>query len=260
MNDTKDFSFARHAAKFRSHISSSIPGYKTGLIPACVSLSRRFVQRGTTVLDIGCSTGHTLASIRRANQATRPDVNYVGIDIEPSFREHWNRLKASNLRFEEADARVYPGYDSLSVVMSKFTLQFIPENGKMSVLRRIYNGLLDGGALIIAEKTYAETSRVQDAMTFPYYDHKLKNGFSEKDILDKERQLRGQMTLWTEQELRSALRRAGFEDIQPIWRSHMFVGYLALKLGRGESRVASGLLHTYQPRNNFEKDLLYAHV
>jgi tRNA (cmo5U34)-methyltransferase len=233
MNNVKDFSFAHHAAKFRNHIGSSIPGYKTGLIPACISLSRRFVQRGTTVLDIGCSTGHTLASIRRANQAARPDVNYVGIDIEPNFREQWDRLEAFNLRYEEADARIYRRYDNLSVIMSAFTVQFIPEKDKTALLRRAYNGLVAGGALIIAEKTLAETSRVQDAMTFPYYDHKLKNGFTEKDILDKERQLRGQMMLWTERELRRALHRAGFEDIQPIWRSHMFVGYLALKLVHG---------------------------
>ena len=69
MTIVKDFSFAHHAAKFRSHIGSSIPGYKTELVPASIRLSRRFVQRGTTVLDIGCSTGHTLASIRRP---TRP--------------------------------------------------------------------------------------------------------------------------------------------------------------------------------------------
>jgi len=99
MKPSTDFSFAFHAHKFRNHISSSIPGYKDGLIPTCVSLSRRFIQPGTTVIDVGCSTGHTLASIRKANQKARPDIDYVGIDIEPGFSEHWNRLAAKNLRF-----------------------------------------------------------------------------------------------------------------------------------------------------------------
>jgi tRNA (cmo5U34)-methyltransferase len=188
-------------------------------------------------------------------------VNYVGIDIEPNFREQWDRLEAFNLRYEEADARIYRRYDDLSVVISAFTVQFIPEKDKMRVLRHVYNGLVDGGAFIIAEKTLAETSRVQDALTFPYYDHKLRKGFSEKDILDKERQLRGQMTLWTEQELQRALRRVGFEDIQAIWRSHMFVGYLALKSGRGESRVpTSGPPPASLPQNIFENELLCAHA
>jgi tRNA (cmo5U34)-methyltransferase len=229
LTQTTDFSFGRHASKFRNHISLSIPGYASSLVPACIGLSRRFVQRGSSVLDIGCSTGHTLASIRKANQAARPDVNYAGIDIEPSFREHWDRLTARNLCFGVADARDYAGYDNLSVVLCTFTLQFIAPKDKMSVLRHIHSGLVEGGALIIAEKTLAETSRVQDVMTFPYYDQKLKNGFSEKDILDKERQLRGQMTLWTEKELQSALALVGFSEIHSFWQSHMFVGYLALK-------------------------------
>jgi tRNA (cmo5U34)-methyltransferase len=254
MNDVKEFSFAQHAAKFRNHIGSSIPGYKTALVPGIVDLSRRFVQRGTTVIDIGCSTGHTLASIRRANQAARPDVNYVGIDVEPNFRAQWDRLEAFNLRYEEVDARSYRRYDELSVVVSAFTVQFIPEKDKMRVLRQIYDGLVDGGALIIAEKTLAETARAQDAMAFPYYDRKLKKGFSEKEILDKERQLRGQMTLWTEHELQRALGRVGFEEVQSFWRSHMFVGYWALKSGRGESRVPNLCLPPALFRENIFKN------
>jgi tRNA (cmo5U34)-methyltransferase len=229
MKDTTDFSFAQHAPKFRNHISSSIPGYKDGLVPAFVSYSRRFVQPDSAVLDVGCSSGHTLAAIRKANQAARPSVDYVGIDIEPGFGEHWDRLATKNLRFQVADARVYPGLESVSLCLCSFTLQFIPPKDKVPLLRRIHAGLTEGGALLISEKTLAQTSRVQDAWTFCYYDHKLARGFSEKEILDKERSLRGQMTLWTEPELRAALSQVGFSEIEEIWRNHMFVGLLALK-------------------------------
>jgi hypothetical protein len=43
------------------------------------------------------------------------------------------------------------------------------------------------------------------------------------------------MTLWNKPELRVALLRVGFSEIEEIWRSHMFVGLLALKssVGRG---------------------------
>lgn len=225
----KDFSFGDHAPKFDSHIRSSIPGYKEGLLQACVSLSRRFVQPETRVLDVGCSTGHLLASIRRANQAARPDVQYLGIDIEPGFSVHWDRLRATNLAFEVADARTYEGFDNVSLAISNFMIQFIRPADKLPLLNRIHAGLVEGGALIIAEKTLAETARLQDAVTFPYYDYKRKRGFTPEQILDKERSLRGQMTLWTEGEFKAALVQAGFREINPIWRNLMFVGMLALK-------------------------------
>ena len=224
-----DFSFADHAGDFDCHIRSSIPGYQDGLLPKCIDLSRRFVQRGTTVIDVGCSTGHLLVSARSANQANRPDVNYVGIDCVSDFNAHWGKLKVENISFETCDARSYSGFRNMSLAYSLFTIQFIRSADKLSLLRRIYEGLVDGGALIIAEKTVAKTGRIQDAITFLYYDFKIKTGFSEKDILDKERALRGQMTLWTEAELKRALRQVGFRQIEPIWRNYMFVAHLALK-------------------------------
>ena len=114
-------------------------------------------------------------------------------------------------------------------MISHFTIQFIRPQDKLPLLQRIYDGMVEGGAMIIAEKTLAVSARLQDALAFPYYDYKLEQGFSEKDLLDKERSLRGKMTLWTEAELKSALRKVGFREIEPIWRNFAFVGLLALK-------------------------------
>ena len=58
-----DFSFQDHAKDFDDHISRSIPGY-WDLVRNCVGMSRRFVQSGTTVVDVGCSTGRLLASTK----------------------------------------------------------------------------------------------------------------------------------------------------------------------------------------------------
>ena len=223
-----DFSFQDYAKDFDSHISRSIPGYHD-LVRTCVRLARRFVQPGTTVVDVGCSTGHLLASIHESNKLARPDVNYVGLDCVPDFSVHWGRWENENVRFEVCDARSYLGFKNVSLACSLLTIQFIRPADKVHLLQRIYDGLVDGGALIISEKTLAETGRMQDALAFPYYDYKLEQGFSEKELLDKERSLRGLMNLWTEAELKQALRLVGFREIEPIWRNSAFVGILALK-------------------------------
>jgi tRNA (cmo5U34)-methyltransferase len=222
-----DFSFAEHARNFDRHIGDSIDGLPI-LHDRCVSRSRHYVQNETTVVDIGCSTGNVLTTIRAANQAARPAASYVGIDIEPKFGEHWQERGADNVRFQVCDARSFE-FENASLVISLFTLQFIPLRDRVPLLRRVHDGLIEGGALIIAEKVLANDARFQDIGTFIYYDHKGRSGFSPKDILDKERSLRGQMVIVDEATLVGMLRDAGFEAIQRFWHIDSFLAFDAQK-------------------------------
>ena len=78
------------------------------------------------------------------------------------------------MSFLACDARTYEGFDNISLATSHFTIQFIRPVDKLPLLNRIHTGLVEGGALIIAEKTLAETPRFQEAATFDYYDYKSK--------------------------------------------------------------------------------------
>lgn len=222
------FSFASYAHDFDAHIGASIPSY-SHLIEKCVGLSRRFIQDDTKVIDIGCSTGFLLSSIMNECKPDRQRVAYLGLDIEPSFSDAWRQLETPELRFQTCDARTFRDYHNVSLVCSMFTLQFIPPSDKRNLLRCIYDGLVVGGSLLISEKILASTARLQDALTFPYYDYKIGRRFKPKEILDKERTLRGQMTLWTRSELEMALREVGFRDLEIIWDSFPFTAVLALK-------------------------------
>jgi tRNA (cmo5U34)-methyltransferase len=223
----KDFSFREHAMTFDRHIGDSIPGYAT-LVKRVLRDSRRFIQPHTNVYDLGCSSGRTLARISRLNRSSRDGVTYTGIDCEPSFEVLWHRRRAPGLQFGIGDARTWP-LENASLVISQFTVQFIPPVDKRALLRRTYDSLVEGGALMIAEKTLAETARLQDVTTFSYYDHKLERGFTAEQIIEKERQLRGQMTCMSEAELRGALRQAGFTEIERVWGEAPFAAFLALK-------------------------------
>jgi tRNA (cmo5U34)-methyltransferase len=223
-----DFSFAEHAVDFDAHIGASIPGYDR-LGWWCEKLSRRFVQSGTRVIDVGCSTGNLLRHVRDANHASRRCVDYVGIDVEPCFEPQWRELRANDLRFEERDALCFDFANS-SLVIASFTLQFSPERKKLNLLQSVYDGLVDGGALVIAEKTLANSSALQELIAFTYYDHKRKM-FTAQEILDKERRLRGLMTPWTRARLVRALCAVSFSphDIDSFWQDGPFVGLVAIK-------------------------------
>ncbi len=222
-----DFSFGSQAPTFQNHISRSIPSYDN-LLTQCLVLSRRFVQTETKVIDIGCSTGKFIADLA-AHNATRKDVTYIGIDVEEGFADSWKKIGGPKIQFLLEDVRQYSGYEGSSLASSFFTLQFLKEEDRIPLLKRINEGLIEGGALIVAEKILAKTARLQDALTFPYYDFKLGNGFTEEEILTKERKLRGQMTLWSQVELQAALVASGFVESQIIWCNFPFIAFLAIK-------------------------------
>jgi tRNA (cmo5U34)-methyltransferase len=227
MTDIQDFSFSDHAPQFDNHIGLSIPGYQD-LREIAVDVAPRFVCAGSNVYDIGCSTGTHLRSIHDKLVGRRSDVHFHGVDIEPSFTELWSDLMTPALTYTRADA-LEVKIQSASLVLSFFTIQFLRSADKLTMMKRIHEGLIDGGCLLIAEKVLARSGRMQDALSFPYYDFKQSNGFTADEILTKERSLRGQMTLWTETEMETALSRSGFKDVQRVWGYFPFFCWLALK-------------------------------
>jgi len=223
------FSFANYADDFDQHIERSIRGYGN-LIEDCVELSQYFVENGTVVCDIGCSTGRMLAAIRERNHERAPTARYIGLDIEPGFRRHWTQLEGSNIRFMVQDILAFEDFFDLSLVTSVFTLQFLPERYRREVCRRVFEGLVPGGAFIVAEKTFAKVSKIQDMLTSLYLHYKRRH-FSDEDILDKEKSLRDKMKPGREDDLIRLLTEVGFkaDAIEPFWRSHMFAAYLCVK-------------------------------
>jgi tRNA (cmo5U34)-methyltransferase len=233
------FSFDDHARDFDRHLKASIRDID-GLRGDVVHLSRYHVQGGTTVVDIGCSQGTVLRAIRDANRATRPGVRYLGIDVNSSFDVHWRANPVDDVEFRAVDARRHE-FENTSLVISLFTLQFIPADDRVPLLRRIYDGLIEGGALIIAEKVLAQSARFERMLTTNYYGHKLRN-FSDDEILQKALDLRGMMDSWEEPRLLDALHSAGFRSVQGLWRQHGLFGAWMAQRGaeqRGAERRAS---------------------
>ena len=132
----------------------------------------------------------------------------------------------TKLSYFRGDVREFD-FQNCSLVTSIFTLQFMSPKDRQDVLNRVYKGLNTGGAFIFSEKTFSCNPRVQDMMTFMYYDYKRKN-FSDKDILDKEVQLRHMMKPNTKTELYKMVQDAGFE-IHTFWQNFNFVGVIGLK-------------------------------
>ena len=171
-----DFTFAHREEGFDEHIEKSIRGYSQ-LMEDVVALSRYFVENGTTVVDIGCSTGKMTKALIDYNRdhIEGSGVEFIGIENAEGFqkdlRHRTEKIKKyyTNVQFEDRDARYYE-YENCSLITSIFTLQFMPKCDRKDTLQHIYEGLNEGGGFIFAEKTICENAHVQDMITFNYYD------------------------------------------------------------------------------------------
>ena len=221
------FTFATDKEGFDNHIDKSVRGY-SHLWGDILSLSKYFVEDFTQVVDIGCSTGKLLKGMIEQNQAHIPNAQYTGIEIEDDFYGDYNfdEEKYQQLSYYKGDVRDY-SFNNCSLVTSIFTLQFMSPKDRQEVLNKVYNGLNTGGAFIFSEKTFSCNPKIQDMMTFTFYDYKRKY-FSDKEILDKEVQLRHMMKLNTKTEIYDMLNKAGFE-VHNFWQNFNFIGAIALK-------------------------------
>ena len=223
------FSFARFSNQFDEHIRQSIRGY-ADLLSDCIALSEYFIENDTSIFDIGCSTGSFLFGLRDKNHERCPRAHYIGIDIEPSFSSHWEGMCAENLSLQIGDVRSFQTPQNCSFVTSIFSLQFISERERHKIIENIYRALIPGGALIIAEKTHSNLSKLNDMLASVHYDFKRRS-FTEAEIMAKSRSLRSTMKLWSEPQILTSLTTVGFRsvNVQSFWRNHNFTAFIALK-------------------------------
>ena len=228
-----DFTFAHREEGFDEHIDWSIRGYRN-LLEDIISFSRYFVEDDTNVVDIGCSTGKVTKRMLDYNKDQK-SANYIGVEVAEGFFKDLDKRKKeidkeypkTNVNFIKDDIRNFK-FKNCSLVTSIFTLQFMPKKDRKAVIQNIYDGLNEGGGFLFGEKIDCTHPRIQDMMTFNFYDFKRQK-FSTDDIMDKERTLRKMLKPNTWDEINSMLVDAGFKGIEVFWQNLMFLGAIALK-------------------------------
>ena len=115
------------------------------------------------------------------------------------------------------------------MIISYYTMQFIKPKIRQIVFDKIYESLNWGGAFLLFEKVRGADARFQDIMSALYVDYKLSKGYTEEQIINKARSLKGVLEPFSSQGNIDLLQRAGFADILPILKYVCFEGLLAIK-------------------------------
>lgn len=218
------FSFDK-VQNFDEHIGLSIPNY-SHIHELVLSLACWFIKSGANVYDLGCSTGSLLRKL--AAKFPYPDARFIGYDISENLLPEENtrpRISYFNQDITKDSIEIFP---NAQLIISLFTIQFLPLRDRPSLLSKIYRSLNPGGGFIWCEKIYLPEGYTQDMFSFAHYDLKRK-AFSPDQILDKEQRLREIMRPQTESENITMALEQGFKGAYPFFQSLNFKGWILLK-------------------------------
>lgn len=198
---------------FDKHIVSSIPTFDE-LNYIVSRLVYDFSQEGTSVIDIGCSTGRLLKSLKK-----REDVYYIGIDkvMEPELDMEIEYLKDDILNYKMPDC---------SVIISLFTAQFLPYRMRSKFFSHVKKALVKGGVFICAEKMHMKNPAIETVVQANLLEWK-KQYFTDTEIINKAIGLKSVMYCQSQQELRKSLEKIGNTDC--IWQWGAFGCFISRK-------------------------------
>lgn len=215
---------------FPDMIQRSVPGYHA-IISAIGFLANQYSQENSTCYDLGCSLGAATLSMRQ--QILKKQCNIIAVDnSEAMTRQLEINLTHDNSNVDVkvlcADIRDCT-IEKASVVVLNFTLQFIPIEDRLKFIKKIYQGLLPGGILIISEKLKFDDARQQELQTQLHYTFKKTHGYSELEISQKRSALENVLlpeTLATHQQ---RLNSVGFSSTEVWFQYFNFASMIALK-------------------------------
>jgi tRNA (cmo5U34)-methyltransferase len=231
---------------FDAHVRKSVPFYDE-LQRMLVELSDYFVRDQSVIYDLGCSTGATL-DLLAAHHAAKENAQFIGVDLSESMvQEAQARVQRPNVRFLHKNVLDVEFSPPANFVVSLYTLQFLTLTERRQLLTDINAGMVEGGALLLAEKTRAENSFFEDMWLELHWDFKRRQGLSPEQILEKANSLRGVLNPLTTEENIDLLFQTGFSRVEVFFKWYNWSGFLALKndclrTSQGQGAVSSPAL------------------
>jgi tRNA (cmo5U34)-methyltransferase len=215
---------------FDNMLERSIPDY-LNMRSLVNSLTLKYLQNGSSVLDLGCSTG---GAIKDIIDLAPKETEFIGVEISEPMREQATQnlqkfVDTKQVKIINCDLREdFPISDN-SVVLSVLTIQFIPIEHRQRIISSIYENLISGGVFIFVEKILGNDSIGNSMLEDLYYKLKGENGYTEEQIRAKRKSLEGVLVPVTSDWNIEMMSKAGFSNIQQFWQQLNFAGWVGFK-------------------------------
>jgi len=227
-----DFSFDDAVADvFPDMIRRSVPGYDA-IISQLGVLAKHYAQPDTNIYDLGSSLGAATLSMYR--QTSDLNLKHICVDNSASMVKRCQ----SRLQRHMPDANLDVICEDIekieirnaSLVVLNFTLQFLRPEMRLTLIKKVYDGLLPNGVLILSEKLIFEDELENQLQIDWHLTSKRANGYSDMEISQKRAALENVMIPDTFEQHQQRFINAGFEQYYRWFQSFNFASFIALKL------------------------------
>lgn len=227
----QDFVFDENVAEvFTDMINRSVPGYAT-IISMIGVLANRYCTPGSNIYDLGCSLGG--ATLSMAHHIEQYDYRIIAVDNSEAMISRFEAaLEASDKKqrielvcADIADVEIRDA----SVVVLNFTLQFIAQERREFLMKRIYAGMKPGGILILSEKIKLADASLNTLLIDMYHQFKQAQGYSELEISQKRSALENVLIPETIADHKARLLSAGFSSVDSWFQCFNFASMIAFK-------------------------------
>ncbi len=217
---------------FPDMIARSVPGYAS-ILAMIEQLTTRFAKPGTQLYDLGCSLGAATRLMR--NQAPA-DCTLYAVDNAPAMIQRLQEILDADrteahcqVELLQSDIRDV-SFDRASFVVLNLTLQFVPLEDRPALLRKICDGMIPGGALLLSEKICFDDPLQQSLLTELHHDFKRAHGYSDLEIAQKRAAIENFLVPEALEAHETRLRDVGFQQVVPWFQCFNFASILAVKL------------------------------
>lgn len=226
-----DFEFDNKVANvFEDMLKRSIPGYSS-IIATVGMLTKLYSQPNSNYYDLGSSLGASALAMRR--NVVHPNCRVIAVDNSEAMV---NRSKdiigmdnsPTPIDIFCDDIRNFK-IENAAVVVLNYTLQFISPKNRDKIVQNIFNGMKNGGILILSEKIIFEDAELNERQISRYHNFKRLNGYSDIEISKKKEALENVLIPDSVETHKKRLLNSGFKTADVWHQTFNFISIVAEK-------------------------------
>lgn len=215
---------------FDDMIQRSVPGYAT-VIAMTKVIAAQYASAGSNCYDLGCSLGASTLAMRHGIAAA--GCRITAVDNSPAMVEKCRRIIDADpgevpVDVIESDI-LNINIENASVAVMNFVLQFLSPKRRDEMIQKIFDGMNDGGVLVLSEKIAYQDNDEENFQISMHHNFKKLHGYSHMEVSQKRRSLENVLIPDTLQTHKKRLTAAGFKKSYVWFKCFNFVSLAAFK-------------------------------